>query len=434
MDSNELAYWYWMTDVKGVGPIISRRLLEQFQHPYQVHSASSSDILERANIKAHLVTNIKLSRESLDRYEELAKRQLQIANRLGGRILTCNDEPYKSIYWDRKEDESLPTIIHLLGNDKHFTPSMFAIVGTRHPSELGKNRAKELSYDLASQGITVVSGLAVGIDTQAHAGALEASGATIAILGCGVNIPYPPENDSLYNKIIAKGLVLSEFPFGVRVTTENLRKRNRTIVAFAKGTIVAECPIKSGAMIAARFTSQQKKPLFSFRYDERVDNSGGMWLIEHHLAAELAAPTLDCLESALTHFDEKTDINIDKVYAELWPKKKKMPTTPVRPETKKVTKEGVKPVKKSKTPPVHATLEGVQKELLFVGDKQAGQEEKMPDRFIFKEGDKVKHPKFGTGEIVKINPTQGDFQVTIRFSPRKTQSFLLKYANLVPVK
>ena len=434
MDANELAYWYWMTDVKGIGPTISRRLLEQFHHPYQVHTASKSELVERANIKIHLIDNIELSKRRIDKYEELARKQLEIADRLGGWILTCNDEPYKSVYWEHERDESLPTIIHVLGNEKLLSSRKFAIVGTRHPSEFGKSKAKDLAYNLVSRGITVISGLAVGIDAWAHIGALEARGATIAILGCGADIPYPRENENLYREILARGLILSEFPFGVRITTENLRKRNRTIVAFAEGTIVAECPVKSGAMIAARFTSQQNKPLLSFRYNEPVDNSGGMWLIEHHLAAELTSPTLDSLEFALTHFDMKTDVNVDKLYEELWPKKKKILKTTIRPRTKEGEKESAKPTKKYRPSAAHATLEGVQKELPIDGAKQNTKGEKTFVESTFKEGDRVVHPKFGAGNIVKITPIQGDFQVTIRFSPRKTQTFLLKYANLTLMK
>lgn len=433
-DAEELAYWYWLTDVKGIGPVISRRLLDQFRHPYQVYQSSAGEILERTGVKKHLVSNIELAKRSIARYIRLARQQLEIADKLGGRILTCNEGLYGDVYRRYKGDDALPTIIHVLGNENHLNARRFAIVGTRHPSAYGQGFAHDLAYDLASRGISVISGLALGIDAQAHTGALEAGGATIAILGCGADIAYPPENIGLYRQILGRGLLLSEFPFGVRITSENLRKRNRTIVAFSEGTIVAECPIKSGAMIAARFTVQQNKPLFSFRYRNEVDNSGGMWLIDHHLALELTGPSLHSLETALTQYEGRQGINVDKVFEELWPKKRKpAKITGGQVKVAEVKKAGVHLAEKGNVPVSDAKLEGIQEELPIGEHKQALPGGKSPVQFDFKEGDMVRHPTFGEGQVVKIAAMQGDFQVTIRFSSRKVQNFLWKYANLTHV-
>lgn len=428
MDDDELVFWYWLTDVKGVGPVITKKLIDQFASPYNVYNAKAESIVERTGIRASLGSIIEASKSSIDKYVQLAKKQVDIADRIGGRILTRNDSSYGDIYSQYVGEETLPALVHVLGNEDCLRARRFAIVGTRQPSLEGEKQAYDLGYALGTKGIAVISGLAIGIDAAAHMGALEAGGKTIAIMGCGADVQYPPGNSGVYSKIVDKGLILSEFPFGVKPSSENLRKRNRTIAAFSEGVIVAECPIRSGAMIAARFAAQQKKPLFSFRYSDAVDNSGGDWLVRRHLASELADASVGALEIAFNQYAGSPDMKVDKIFQEIWPKHKK----PAGSKSEKGIAGGkLTHKRKGKlTLVTGALVESVQKELpLAVGASDLAKEKEVGD-FEFKVGDMVSHSEFGAGEILKVVELKGDYEITIRFSPKKIQTFLWKYANL----
>lgn len=428
MDADELAFWYWLTDVKGIGPVMTKKLIDQFADPYQVYSTTAEVIVERTGIRASLAGNIEAAKHGIERYIQLAKRQVEIADRLGGRILTRNDGSYGEIYSQYVGEEALPALVHVLGNEDCLRARRIAIVGTRRPSSEGEKRAHDLGRALGAEGIAVVSGLAIGIDTAAHTGALDAGGKTVAIMGCGADVRYPPGNGGVYSRIVKEGLVLSEFPFGVRPSSENLRKRNRTIAAFSEGVVVAECPIRSGAMIAARFAAQQKKPLFSFKYSDTVDNSGGDWLVSRHLASELVDASVGALEDAFNQYVEPPDMKVDKVFQEIWPKHKK--PAGGKTEKKRAGQETVSK-RKDKLASIEGAQEGgVQKGLPFTEDAEDLSQNKEAGSFEFKEGDKVIHPKFGEGEILKVMELKSDYEITIRFSPKKIHTFLWKYANL----
>jgi len=433
MDANELAFWYWLTDVKGIGPVISQKLLDRFSGPLEIYQSTKDEIVERAGIRASLAENIEAAKRDIDRYIHLAKEQVELADRLGGRILTSADSFYRDIYKRYEGERALPAVIHVLGNEMLCLGApKFAIVGTRRPSEQGRARTRDLAHNLAKEGVVIVSGLALGIDAEAHSGALEAGGKTIAILGCGADIRYPSANGKLYAKILEKGLIISEFTFGVRPSSENLRKRNRTIVAFSEGVVVAECPLRSGAMIAARFAVQQREPLFSFKYHGEVDNSGGEWLINHSLGAELRDVAYGSVIQATSQYISASNLNVDKIFQELWPKREK----PKKGAEKlgKVKKKKADTIKTESSIAPDKALEGIQEELPL--KTNALQERRTPahsNQFDLKVGDWVMHPKFGRGEIVKIVAIHDDFQITIKFTPRKLHTFLWRYANLARV-
>jgi DNA processing protein len=143
-------------------------------------------------------------------------------------------------------------------------PDKIAIVGTRKASEHNAKQTRKVAYQLASLGLTVVSGMALGIDGAAHEGALEADGLTIAVLGSGVDVIYPPQHEALYRQLIEKGLVLSEFPPGTPPVRENFPKRNRIIAGLSHGVVVAEAGLSSGALITANFAIDAGREVFAF--------------------------------------------------------------------------------------------------------------------------------------------------------------------------
>ena len=156
-----------------------------------------------------------------------------------------------------------PLVLYVRGKLKKEDERAVAIVGTRRATSYGKVAARKLARELAQAGITVVSGMARGIDTAAHEGALEAGGRTVAVLGCGVDIVYPPENSSLMQEIIRRGAVISEFPLGTRPLAYNFPRRNRIISGLSKGVVVVEAPLKSGAIITADYALEEGREVFA---------------------------------------------------------------------------------------------------------------------------------------------------------------------------
>ncbi len=425
MDIDELAYWYWLTDVKGIGPVISKRLLDSFQSPIHIFRATAEEIMEVSGIRKNIASNIISAKENINRYRQLAEGQINIAESLGGRILTSNDPYYDSFYSKHEGERALPALIHVLGNGAMPKAGCYAIVGTRRPSAEGSGKASELAANLAKQGITIVSGLALGIDAQAHKGTLDAGGTTIAILGCGADIRYPNANSDLYTRILKKGLIISEFPFGVRPSSENLRKRNRTIVSFSDGVIITECPIKSGAMIAARFAVQQKKPLFSFKYDNSIDNSGGDWLISKRLAVEVQQRNYESILEASGEFVPLATTNTDKIFQEIWPRR----ISAKAPKIESTKKRGKRSPKSGDGKILKSELDKTQLQLPMV-PRQKTSTSDLPREFEYKVGDEVFHASFGRGQIINISEVKDDYQITIKFPPRKTKTFLWKYTTL----
>jgi len=157
---------------------------------------------------------------------------------------------------------SPPPVLYARGQVAPLLPDKIAVVGTRKATEYYLKRTRALAHDLASLGLTIVSGLALGIDGAAHEGALDAGGQTIAVLGSGIDVVYPPQHESLYRQVTDEGLVLSEFPPGVPPSRENFPRRNRIIAGLSHGVVVAEAPSGSGALITARLALESGREVF----------------------------------------------------------------------------------------------------------------------------------------------------------------------------
>jgi DNA processing protein len=430
MTKEELAYWYWLSDVPGVGPTISRKLLSAFESPVAVFNASKNDVIASTGIRETLADSIQRAKGNIEKYLTLSENQMKLAEALQGFILTAGDSPYSSIYATQSNEQALPPVIHVLGEVTLLEGRKFAIVGTRAPSHWGKDNAFQLALGLARSGMTVVSGLALGIDAEAHRGALEGNGRTIAVLGCGADVVYPPANRNLYADILSKGLIVSEFPFGTRPSSQNLRKRNRTLVVLSESVVVVECSIKSGALIAARFAVQQRKPIFSFRYPESVDNRGGEWLISKSLAIELTEASTDSILRAVADYQVSSTVTADKAFLEIWPRKQR----------KEVAKgKGKKQKKSEKTSGRRQRRVGAGKVLTLAdeqlrlplgapSEKEQGIESERG--FSFATGDIVVHPTFGKGEVTKITAVPNDYQITVRFSRKSIRTFSWRFTNL----
>lgn len=253
--------------VQGIGPVKLKKLLDQ----------------HRSIVEVCQVLNAPLDK-ALQAIDQAAATNVK--------IISLEDENYPELL---KNIYDPPPVIYVKGCGIKAGEKTLAIVGTRKASRYGKETAKKLAYELSSLGITIVSGLALGIDTLAHQGALEAKGKTVAVLGCGVDYIYPPSNRDLAVEIESSGAIISEFPMGTGVEKGHFPRRNRIIAGLSMGTIVVEGHYDSGAMITAKFALDQGREVFAVPGDIALDQSKGPhWLIKQ--GAKLIESVDDVLE------------------------------------------------------------------------------------------------------------------------------------------
>jgi DNA processing protein len=243
-----------LTMVPGIGPAAFRRLLEQFGEAEAAWRARPAELasvgLERKTLEALL-----LLRERLDPEREWERLQA-----LGLQVLALDDPEYPAAL---REIADPPPLLFVKGTLEPVDRWSVAIVGTRRATAYGRQATERLAADLAAAGVTVVSGLARGIDTYAHRAALQAGGRTIAVLGNGLDTVYPPENRALAAEIAAQGALVTEFPLGVRPDAVNFPRRNRIVAGLCVGTLVVEAGETSGALITADFALEQGRDVFA---------------------------------------------------------------------------------------------------------------------------------------------------------------------------
>jgi DNA processing protein len=205
--------------------------------------------------------------------EAFAEREKKKIRELGGRIIIHGDQDYPPSLMQISDP---PPVLYLLGAITKEDRIAFAIVGSRAASTRGRLSAERIAGKLAGMGLTIVSGLAIGVDTWAHKGALLAEGRTIAILGCGLDIPYPRYNNRLRGQIMEHGALVSEFPLGTPPIPMNFPRRNRIISGFAMGTLVVEASERSGSLITARYAMEQGRDVFAVPGNAGMPLSSGV--------------------------------------------------------------------------------------------------------------------------------------------------------------
>ncbi|HJU10251.1 MAG TPA: DNA-processing protein DprA, partial [Candidatus Binataceae bacterium] len=249
------SYWLALRRVRGVGPRISRLLLEHFHSAEQIFTASEADLIQ-AGVPRSTATNIK----EFKAFEPLDKELCELP-RIDAKLIRWTDPEYPS---NLRQIADPPPYFFLRGSIPADDPKLIAVVGARTASEAGRRMARRLGLELAAKGCTVVSGLARGIDCEAHQGALDAGGKTVAVMGCGIDIIYPPENRQVAEAMISNGGgVMSELPFGTPPLPENFPSRNRLISGLCLGVVVVEAAERSGSLITARMALEQDRQVFA---------------------------------------------------------------------------------------------------------------------------------------------------------------------------
>ncbi len=250
--------------VPRMGPVRMRRLLEVFESPEAILRAKASELEQVDGVGRETAQAVANWEERVDLAGELKRIE-----KAGVRIYTQDDSEYPG---PLREIHDPPIVLYALGTLETRDRHSIGIVGTRKPSHYGAECAKKLAYQLAYAGLTITSGLARGVDTFAHQGALAAKGRTLAVVGSGLNCLYPPENRVLAEKIATSGAVLSEFPMETTPDRQTFPMRNRIISGLSFGLLVVEAGGRSGALISASQAGEQGRSLYAV--PGRIDNPG----------------------------------------------------------------------------------------------------------------------------------------------------------------
>ena len=241
--------------IRGIGPVLQRRLVDHFGSVADIFKASHADLSAVHGIGPKIAQTIVRSRDEID-----LSHELDLIREFGVNVVTVADAHYPR---NLKTIPSPPLLLYVMGTLKAADALSVALVGTRRASIYGLNASERLAADLARRGATVVSGLALGVDTAAHRGALKALGRTIAVIGSGLATIYPPGNADLAREIAANGAVVSEFPMLYPVEAGNFPRRNRIISGLSLGVVVVEAGRRSGALITARWAGEQGREVMA---------------------------------------------------------------------------------------------------------------------------------------------------------------------------
>jgi DNA processing protein len=250
----EELHWLALTLIPGLGTRTAGKLIRRFRTPQAVFSASRTE-LEGAGLSGALAQSIA----SGCTFEDAVAQQEKMLE-AGAVVVTITDPRYPPLL---REIFDPPVLLFARGRVELLQSTAFGVVGTRRPTPYGMAAAERLSGDLARAGLTIVSGMARGIDTASQKAALAAEGNTIAVLGCGVDVVYPVENRNLAGQLASKGLIISEFPMGGVAFPQNFPIRNRIISGMSVGLLVVEGAQYSGSAITARLALDQGREVFA---------------------------------------------------------------------------------------------------------------------------------------------------------------------------
>jgi DNA processing protein len=260
-------HWLQLSFAQGLGPVLIRRLVERTGSAEAACCASQRQLADVPRIgpakAATLSTSIRAARDRVT-------AELDRVGEIGAELLTPDDEAYPLLLRDLPD---APVVLWCLGRLEARDLNAMSIVGTRRPSQYGQEQARRFAAAMAVRGVTIVSGGAYGVDTHAHRGALSCrDGRTIAVLGCGVDVPYPPENELLLSELAeGRGAILSELPMGTPPRADHFPRRNRIISGVSRGVLVIEAAERSGALITARNAADDHgRPVFAV--PGRIDN------------------------------------------------------------------------------------------------------------------------------------------------------------------
>lgn len=254
--NHELCDWLRLMQTPGVGPDTARRLLSHFGLPNNIFNADFSELQQ--------VVSTRVARALLTSPDEkqlaLTERTMQWVAQTGNNIVTLADSDYPPLLLQIPDP---PVLLYVKGRIELLTCPSVAVVGSRNATAQGVLNAQRFSTALSQAGLSIISGMALGIDTAAHEGGLQGKGATIAVIGTGIDIVYPARNRTLAHRIAEEGCIVSEYALGVPAIAANFPRRNRIISGLAQGVLIIEAALQSGSLITARMAAEQGRDTFA---------------------------------------------------------------------------------------------------------------------------------------------------------------------------
>ncbi|MBC2581956.1 DNA-processing protein DprA [Clostridium sp. DJ247] len=303
MNNINYLYYIWLTQIKGIGAIISKKLIDRFKSAEVIYNLDLEELLTVEGIGTETAKKIIESRSLTS-----AKNILKNCNDKEIKITIIDDDTFPETI---KQYNDTPIVLYYKGT-LHKNLTGIAIVGARRCTDYGKKITVEAAEFLAKNNISVISGMAKGIDSYAHTACLKASGFTVAVLGCSVDICYPKEHRELMKKIMENGVIISEYPPTTQPKPEYFPKRNRIISALSNKILVTEAGEKSGALITAEYAIKQKKELYAVPGDIYTKAfKGSNKLISDGAKIYLSTKQLLYIEQQVDDFIESRNSIID---------------------------------------------------------------------------------------------------------------------------
>lgn len=312
---NKYLPWFTLREIPMLGNIMYKKLIDHFQTPENILSASKKQLSQIDKMSSKILEGIAQYKT----FAPAAKKELENLYCRHINIVTFNDPDYPPLL---KHIADAPPFLTYLGTMDNTAPCI-AIVGSRTATSYGLNTAGNLACKLAKTGFQIVSGMARGIDTAAHKGALNANGKTIAVLGSGLNNIYPKENKNLFNTISQNGTVFSEFKLDAEPLAANFPRRNRIIAGLSCGTIVVEAAKRSGSLITARLAGEYNREVFA---------------VPGSIASKKSEGTHSLLKQGAKLVETEIDI-IDELHHLIHPKNKKLTANPLQKQISTQFKE-----------------------------------------------------------------------------------------------
>lgn len=274
MTTDATREWLALSFVQGIGPARLKQLLHRFESPTGVLRAPAAELNRCRFLSDQQIRTIGQA----DTLRRAADTELEQLARLGGQALTLTDEAYPALL---RQTAQPPPVLFVRGKTELLCALSVAIVGSRAATSYGRRVSFQLARGLANRSVCVVSGLALGIDAEAHAGCLAGEGDTIGVLGCGLDVVYPGRNRSLYAAIAERGLLVSEYPLGTRPEPFRFPARNRIIAGLSSGVVVVEASRKSGSLITVQYALEEGREVFCIPGQiDSVKSSGTHWLLQ----------------------------------------------------------------------------------------------------------------------------------------------------------
>ncbi len=299
--------WLALSLVRGIGPARLKQLLRRFDSPTGVLQAPAAELDKCRFLSEQQIRTIGQA----DTLRRAADIELDKLARLGGQVLTLADKAYPALL---RQTAQPPPVLFVRGRTELLCSPSVAIVGSRAATSYGRRVSFHLARELANHSVCVVSGLALGIDAEAHAGCLAGGGDTIGVLGCGLDVVYPGRNRSLYAAIAERGLLVSEYPLGTRPEPFRFPARNRIIAGLSSGVVVVEASRKSGSLITVQYGLEEGREVFCVPGQiDSVKSSGTHWLLQQGasliVCADDIVEQLSLQQSETANAAERADIS-----------------------------------------------------------------------------------------------------------------------------